>query len=202
MATGFDTTADCSMLAGQIKAAGLDFVGRYLSQNAHKAIGAAEAKALRAAGLAIVLVYEDGPTSASYFSADRGTRDGMRAMQQASLIGAPAGTILYFAVDFDASSAEVANAVTPYFQSVNAAISNPGADQPRYRVGVYGSGAVCMALIEAGLAVKGWRACSRGWRGFSDFPDAAINQSLPATRVGLSVDPDEANGDFGAIPPA
>jgi hypothetical protein len=202
MAKGFDTEANCSHAATKIKAAGYDFVGRYLSRNTAKAIGAAEAHAVTTAGLGVVLVYEDGPTAVGYFSPDRGTSDGLRAAHQASLISAPAGTTIYFAVDYDAAEADLAAAIIPYFQAVAASFQSAVAqNDPQYRIGAYGSGMVCTALARAGLANQGWLSCSRGWQGYAAYTSWSIRQSVPAKICGLSVDPDEATGDYGAIPP-
>lgn len=194
MAKGFDTTANCSDSAAAIAAAGYDFVGRYLSRSSWKVISAAEAAALNGAGLSVVLVYEDGPTANSYFSQDRGTSDGIRAAQQAAAIGAPAGTTLYFAVDYDASAADLAGPITAYFQGI---ASTPTA----FQIGVYGSGATCSAITGAGLAGMGWLACAKGWAGYAGYlPAASIVQGLPTTVLGLSVDPDTGNGTYGGFP--
>jgi Rv2525c-like, glycoside hydrolase-like domain len=194
MAKGFDTTANCSSSAAAIRAAGYDFVGRYLSRSSWKVISAAEAAALTGAGLSVVLVYEDGPTASSYFSGGRGTSDATRAALQATAIGAPAATTLYFAVDYDASAADIAGPITAYFQGIAGAATG-------FQIGVYGSGATCSAITGAGLAGKGWLACSRGWAGHAAYePAASIVQALPATLLGLSVDPDEGNGAYGGFP--
>src|SRR5579863_7327575 len=99
MAKGFDTTENCGPQSANIKAAGYDFIARYLSQSSWKRISANEAGALKTAGLAIVLVYEDGPTGTDYFSNARGQVDATRAAQQAQALGAPAEVAIYFAVD-------------------------------------------------------------------------------------------------------
>jgi hypothetical protein len=195
MAKGFDTRADCTALAVPIQAAGYDFVARYLSIVPSKVIGPAEASALHAAGLLIVLVYEDGPTSADYFTPDRGTKDGLRAAQQASLLTAPGGTIIYFAVDYDAQNDDVAKAITPYFQAVNNALKTFAATGGvQYSAGSYGSGAVCSTLMTAGLVTAGWRSNSTGWSGYGTYSDWSISQSLPDIVLGISVDPDLAVG--------
>lgn len=204
MPTGFDTTSDCSGQIQCIKQAGHAFVGRYLSKFSWKVIAKAEADALRQAGLAIVLVYEDGPTADTYFSFGRGQTDGARAAQQANALGAPPDTTIYFGVDYDASDDDIDGVITQYFQGVASSLRNfAAANNPQYRVGAYGSGATCGAISAAGLASMGWLACSPGWRGHDKYVAWSISQSLPATVCGLSVDPDRAvDGDYGAIPPA
>jgi hypothetical protein len=202
MPKGFDTTENCGAKAGQIRAAGYDFVARYLSRSTWKTIKLAEKQALSAAGLATVLVYEDGPTSSDYFSGARGQVDATRAAQQAATLGAPDNTTIYFAVDYDASDADLSGVITDYFQAANSALSSfAGSGNPRYHVGVYGSGATCVAMTGAGLATQGWLAQATRWRGHGAFTNWAISQGMPATDiVGLSGDPDTAVGNYGAIP--
>ena len=203
MPKGFDTTVNCSSMAADIKNDGYDFVARYLSSHHWKVIMADEAAALASAGLSVVLVYEDNPTAASYFSFGQGESDGRRAAQQASLLGAPATTTIYFGVDYDASDADLAGPITDYFQGVVTSFrSFAAANNPQYRVGVYGSGATCAAMVSAGVTTQGWLAQARRWRGHDKFTEFVINQGMPAVVAGLSVDPDDAIGDYGAMPPA
>jgi Domain of unknown function (DUF1906) len=152
MPTGFDTPADCSGQIPCIRHAGHAFVGRYLSKSSWKVIRKAEADTLRRAGLAIVLVYEDGPTTPSYFSFGRGQMDGARAANQAKVLDAPGNTTIYFAVDYDASEDDIDGVITQYFQGVVSSLRSfaAGGDAD-YRVGVYGSGATCIAMTAAGL---------------------------------------------------
>jgi hypothetical protein len=202
MPKGLDTTRDITQQAKAIKAGNYDFAARYLSQSHWKVIGAAEATAITAAGLGLVLVYEDGPTTSDYFSFGRGQADGARAAQQANLISAPAGTALYFAVDYDASSDDISGVITQYFNGVADALKSfAAANGTGYIAGVYGSGATCGAITDAGLAKLAWLAQSRGWKGHDTYSGWAIRQGMPAVIAGLSVDPDDAIGDYGAILP-
>jgi hypothetical protein len=203
MPKGFDTTVNCTNMAQQIRSSGYDFVGRYLSRHSWKVISPDEADALRQAGLAIVLVYEDDPTSGTYFSSGRGRADATRAAQQAALLGAPEGTAIYFAVDYDATEDDVGGVITQYFQGIIVGLRNfAAANNLQYRVGVYGSGAICAAITAAGLASQGWLADAMGWRGHNTYTGWAISQGLPTEILRMSVDPDNAVGDCGAIPPA
>jgi Domain of unknown function (DUF1906) len=202
MPKGFDTTQDTTPHLAAIKAESYDFAARYLSQSHWKVIDAAEAAAISAAGLELVLVYEDGPTTSDYFSFGRGQADGTRAAQQAGLIGAPTGTVLYFAVDYDASAADISGVITQYFNGVADALKSlAAANGTAYTSGVYGSGATCSAITAAGLASCAWLAQSRGWSGHDTYSGWSIRQATPAIIAGLSVDPDDAIGDYGAIPP-
>jgi hypothetical protein len=200
MATGFDTTEDCTTKAAQIKGAGYDFVIRYLSRSSWKRISPGEAQGLKAAGIAVALVYEDGPTSADYFSNARGQVDATRAAQQAQALGAPDNTAIYFGVDYDASDTDLSGVIIQYFQGVNSGLSSfAGSGNPRYRAGVYGSGATCMAVTGAGLASLGWLAQATGWSGHGAYTGWAISQGMPGSACGMSVDPDTATGDYGGF---
>ena len=197
MISGFDTTANAGNLATLIKAQGYEFVGRYLSKSTWKLISPPEAAALKAAGLGIVLVYEDGPTTATYFSPGRGTSDAGRAISQAGALGAPAGTAVYFTVDYDASAADVAGPITAYFNEIVAAFAS---DASGFVVGAYGSGRTCQTLSAAGLAQYTWRAQSTGWAGYSLPGPWSISQGPATTACTLSVDLDSAAASsYGAM---
>lgn len=196
MASGFDTTANAGQLAHLIKSTGYDFVGRYLSKSTWKLISPQEAAALKAAGLSIVLVYEDGPTSAIYFSSGRGTSDAARSIAQARALGAPRGTAIYFAVDYDASAADVTGPIAAYFKEVAATLA---ADSSGYVVGIYGSGRACQAISTAGSAHFTWRAQSTGWAGYQLSLPWSITQGIATMACTLSVDLDSTGpGSYGA----
>jgi hypothetical protein len=202
MPKGFDTTQDTTSKVSDIKAANYDFVARYLSQSHWKVINPSEANAIAAAGLGLVLVYEDGPTTSSYFSFGRGQADATRAAQQATLVGAPAGSAIYFAVDYDASPGDIGGVITQYFNGVADALKSfAAANGTSYSVGIYGSGASCNGIAGGGLAQYGWLAQSHGWSGYDSYNAWSIRQGMPAVIVGISVDPDDAIGDYGVISP-
>jgi hypothetical protein len=55
--------------------------------------------------------------------------------------------------------------VETYFRKVNTEMKADG----RYKIGVYGSGAVCRAILSKGLAQYCWLAMSEGWPGTRDY---------------------------------
>jgi len=194
---GVDSSSACD--AGSIaclQGKGIGFVGRYYSRMTHiagKVLSPAEAQLLSAANLTIVAVYEDGPTSAAYFSAARGAADANGAMQQAAAVGQPAGSAIYFTVDYDAAPADIAGAISQYFAAVAATIGG------KFQVGVYGSGAVCTAMLNAGSATLAWLAQSTGWTGHAQFNAWAIKQGPEQSVCGLNSDTDVARDDFGGF---
>jgi len=74
----------------------------------------------------------------------------------------PPESAIYFAVDNDASGSDIVGPINEYFRGIAAGFAAAGGDAPDYRVGVYGSGAVCQALMQAGLADYAWLAMSTG----------------------------------------
>ena len=172
------------------------FVGRYYSrttQIAGKKLTQSEAQLILSAGIRLVTVYEDGPTAYSYFSATRGTADATGALQQAAAIGQPAGSAIYFTVDYNAASNEIAGNITAYFQALKQTFNET------YQVGVYGSGSVCAAMKSAGLATYAWLAQSTGWSGYSTFQEWSIKQGAEQSVCGLNSDTDVALNDFGGF---
>ncbi len=195
--TGVDSSSACtSSSVACLQSEGISFVGRYYSRTTHiegKKLTQSEAKLLSDAGLLIVAVYEDGPTSSSYFSAERGAADAAGAIAQASAIGQPERSAIYFTVDYDATTADIAGNITAYFAALNAALSGT------YVTGVYGSGAVCSAILKAGYAQLAWLAQSTGWSGYSQFTAWSIKQGPEQSICGLNSDSDVALEEFGAF---
>jgi len=195
--SGVDSSSACtSSSISCLKANGITFVGRYYSrttQIAGKKLTQSEAELISAAGLELVAVYEDGPTSYSYFSAARGTADATGAMQQAAAVGQPEGSAIYFTVDYDATQSDIEGNITAYFQAIDQTIADA------FAVGVYGSGATCSAILGAGLAEYAWLAQSTGWSGYSEFTEWSIKQGPEKSVCGLNSDTDDAHGDFGSF---
>lgn len=198
-----DTNHDVTPHLDALKALGIKTVIRYISPInplGEKSVKPAEAHAIADAGLRLGLVCEGwGDFAHQGINAAAGERDGGCCHDYAVAVGAPEGACIYFAVDVDANPSQIKNLVLPYFQAVQAAFQDG-----KYRVGVYGSGAVCAAVTDAGLAVLTWLSCSLGWDGSRDYLASkkwAIRQHVPATIAGIDTDPDEANGDIGDFVP-
>jgi hypothetical protein len=193
---GLDAAAACtSSMISCLQQNNIGFLGRYYSSTTHiagKKLTLDEAQIICAGGLQIVTVYEDAPTDYAYFSAARGTSDATAAMQQATAIGQPATSAIYFSVDYDAAPDEVTGNITAYFEAVRSAIAGA------YGIGVYGSGLVCASIIEAGLASYGWLCGSTGYRD-ADYAGWVIKQGLTESLCNASWDTDVAQGDFGAF---
>lgn len=78
----------------------------------------------------------------------QGTRDAVEAINWARFHGFKAGTVIYFAVDYDAMDGEVTSYVIPHFRAVARTIN----ENSQYHVGIYGARNVCQRVVDAGYA--------------------------------------------------
>ncbi len=166
-----------------------------------------EAQSICAQGMNIAVVFQQRQDSAEDFSQSKGFEAGLRAYRYAlNDIGQPAGSAIYFSVDFDASAKEINNVITPYFQGVQQAFNDLSNNAPAYKVGVYGSGATANALRNANLCALVWLAMSSGFRGTKEAIRSGeyhIQQKAPSAKLcGLDLDYNLINNqipDFGAF---
>jgi LysM repeat protein len=168
----------------QIKQKGYGFVMRYLATNgAGKEISAGEAANLRAAGLAIGLVWE---TYVGRPLAGRaaGKADAQAALEQARGVGFPDDKPIYFAVDFDATEAQQ-GVIDEYLRGAAEVL---GAN----RVGVYGGYYIVKRCAQNGSAAYYWQTLA--WSGGQVFDGAHIYQN-GATDFGNGADVDEGRKD-------
>lgn len=198
MGKGIDSNVSLAPHAACLKAAGIDFVCRYLKHTS-SCLTRSEAEALSHAGLYIVTVVEAGfPTSVDYFSKAKGLSDGAWAYRYAhEVIQQPGGSAIYFAVDYDASQTDLAGPIKSYFQGIHEAFG----PNPLYAVGVYGSGATCAYITKNTPTQYSWLTMSKGWRGGHTYKGWNINQLVGANICGVSVDTDETNGHGGGWKP-
>lgn len=201
---GLDTTMELTRHAAALKAQDYDFVLRYYSTNASKNLSLGEARALSQAGLAIGVVWETSGTRAGFFTRAQGLADGAAAFRMArDAIGQPFGSAIYFAVDYDATQADLDGPVSNYFTGVHAALYVAAEGQPSYRVGVYGSGLCCGTLVERGAADVSWLSQSTAFAGSRQYAEQQrydIIQRLPmripgADGIMLDIDPDATHPD-------
>jgi len=194
--TGLDTSTPCDANAVScLESAGYSFVARYYSgtPGAAKNLTAAEAKLISGAGLRLVAVFENASTKAGYFTVARGRKDAAEALAMAASVGQPHGTAIYFTVDYDAASSDISGPITQYMHAVKQGVGS------KYVIGVYGSGNVCTAMLNAGLAQFAWLSQSMGFGGSSTFSRWNIKQGLPLPICGLDSDPDDAHGEYGGF---
>jgi len=183
-ATPLTKTTSKSLAAG-----GMGFVCRYLVPEGYewKRLTRPEAEAITEAGMQIISVFE---TSAGRPAggANAGQADGVAAYKEAQLIGQPAGTTIYFAVDYDAQPAD--------FDNIEAYLRAAGEQIPGYEAGVYGSYDVIEEMARRGAAKRFWQtyAWSRGQKS----QEANIYQYRnDISMAGIGVDLNESFGCEG-----
>jgi hypothetical protein len=207
MKRGISTNRNVASQAACLKHAGIDFVFRYYSETTHqpeKRLTQAESQALSAAGLGVGVIYEDAPTSSAYFSGTRGHQDALNAYSAALSLHQPAGSTIYFAVDYDASKADIAGLVFDYFCGVDRGMRDAGGGSSDYAVGVYGSGASCDFIkTQCSFVRFSWLAESMGWLGSTTYAGWDVKQSMAITDLcGLTPDEyedNQAQDDFGGF---
>jgi hypothetical protein len=197
---GIDCALDCTKRIAAIRGLHAQFVGRYYRQaSSHwPALTSAEAKALSNAGFQIVAVWESASNVLHHFSHATGVDEGTSAYRQAMLVGQPARTPIYFAVDFDCSGPGIAGGVNDYFRGVADGFAAIGGGQSAYDVGVYGSGNTCAWLLSHGRVTYTWLAQSRGWGGYRTFKNWNILQG-PSKSAPFDHDTDQALDTFGGF---
>lgn len=202
---GLDTTVELTRWARALREAhGFDFAVRYYSHNAAKNLSLGEALALSAAGMRIGVVWETYGTHPAYFTRAQGLADAAAAYRYArEVIGQPFGSAIYFAVDYDATQADLDGPVSNYFTGVRAGLYVAGEGQMQYEVGVYGSGLCCATLIEREQAALSWLSQSTGFAGSKAYASAQRYNLIQfrETRLTmddgfvLGIDPDATNPD-------
>lgn len=201
---GLDASERITSIATCIKNAGFAFAIRYYNiKNSTKLptkrLILSEAQALVKAGLQLGVVFQQGGRDPASFNHGTGVRHGEAAHgRAANEIGQPAGSAIYFSVDFDAEVSLVAKGIKDYFKGVREGLAKANGDDPRYAIGVYGSGLVCRKLLEANLVTFTWLSQSTGHSGSKEFAKQKrynLIQFLDKDVCGVNVDPDETNPD-------
>jgi hypothetical protein len=170
-----------------LKDAGVQFICRYLSFDPSKNLTAAEVRAYHGAGIEVVCIWEG-----TALEAEQGTAiaaaDAQRAIALARELGMPPGRPIYFAVDGEATLAEV----RAYFAELSRVVP-----LNHYEVGAYGSVRLVRELFDAGLIRFGWQTYA--WSLGQWEPRAQLRQySNGHTIDGVGVDYDRSvDSDFG-----
>ncbi|TBL75047.1 DUF1906 domain-containing protein [Paenibacillus thalictri] len=189
MSKGFDcATPLTAALARKFKADGYAFVCRYLAPpGSGKRLTAAEAQVCTDAGLYLVSVFERTADRALGGAAN-GAEDGAMALQYAQEVGQPKGSVIYAAVDFDATASNY-NAIEAYLRAFDQQIKG-------YECAVYGEYEVCKAMLDRGVVKKVWQTYA--WSQGARLTGANLYQYQNDIVVnGIGVDLDESNGDAG-----
>lgn len=195
---GIDLPTDASDVLNELKEGRVDFVARYYRapESRWPALSASEAQRLSSLGLKIVAVWEWHSRDPARFSYSSGYSDAMTAYQEARAVGQPAGSAIYFAVDFNAQLLEP---IDEYFRGIAAGLTAASGGNAGYAIGVYGSGAVCDGVKRAGLAQYCWLSNSIAWTNSIGYQDWNIRQSGRLPELSFNHDGDEARDEYGAF---
>lgn len=199
---GFDTNttvtqAVCDAAKNKLHS----FAVRYYASDASnsKVIKKSEAELILSNNLKLVVVFQDTNREAKQFSAALGKSAAIAAANCANAIGQPAGTAIYFAVDFDCGPIAYENNILPHFKAIKDYFT---AQNLQYSVGVYGSGSICSKLKAALNLSYTWLSGSTGWDGSSTYTDYSIKQtSMEQSLGGIIVDFDSSSSamEYGGI---
>ena len=198
--TVIDTNSNCTDKTDVLRAKGVTAVGRYYRiVHPEWALTKAEAQKLSAAGQKLFTVYEDTGHNLT-LTAAQGKADGQNALEQATEVGQPAGTPIYFALEGLPNGYVESDlpAIRKYFNGVQQAIGS------KYELGVYSNGLVCETLLDEDVCGYTWLSASKAFAGTRDFYRSGrwnLAQMTPLDQNwnGLSVDVNEAKADFGAF---
>ena len=195
---GLDLPTNASDVLTELKDGRVDFVARYYREPESRwpPLSASEAQQLSSLGLKIVAVWESHSRKPSHFTYSSGYSDAMEAYPQARAVGQPAGSAIYFAVDFNAQLLEP---IDEYFRGIAAGMAAASGGNGSYAVGVYGSGAVCDELKRGGLAQYCWLSNSIAWTNSIGYQDWNIRQGGRLPELSFNHDGDEARDEYGAF---
>lgn len=171
-----------------MKAADVEFICRYLSNDPTKDLSRAEATAASKAGISCVAVWE---TTTGRPKAGRaaGIEDAKRAAAKAEACGMPNDRPIYFAIDYDAPAGDQA--------VINAYLDGAASVIGRDRVGAYAGYYPLKRCFDAGKITWGWQTYA--WSGGKWDSRAHIQQyKNGVTFDGKNVDYNRSTkADFG-----
>lgn len=180
----------------ELVAAGKHFRLGYLDRP-DSSLTRAQAGALHARGIDVGLIAEWGAQRMAQ-GARAGSADGQRAKRALAALGAPAGTVVYFAADWDAGATHLA-AIDAYLTAAGSALGHA-------RVGVYGGLRVIRHVLKSRSASHFWQTYA--WSGTPTVWAAGthLQQYRNSQRIGgHAVDLDRALvadwGQWHASPP-
>jgi Domain of unknown function (DUF1906). len=113
----------------------------------------------------------------------------------------PSSFLFYFAVDFDATTSQIRNNIVPYFQGVLSVLNSSSKNPNGYKLGVYGSRAVCGYIRGSYSATTRYTfIVDNNWQG--DFDDWNLrqykfNQTLGSGTGQIKVDYVESSSHGG-----
>lgn len=186
-----------------VKNNGYSIIGRYLTNTPNgtldKKIKSGELIRIINAGCKFFPIFQQSGNSYSYFNETQGKTDLYLAFTSAISYKIPKGTVIYFAVDFDATDSQIKNYVLPYFK----ALSKFADEYPSkfYKVGIYGTRNVCQQVLAKGYAITSFVSdMSSGYSGNLGFKmpsewtfDQFAETSISSNGTSVNIDRDSYN---------
>ena len=186
----------------QMQAIGISTIIRYYDHENEtlpgKTLRKAERDLILTNGFKTAVVFQHRNNQFASFTALRGRQDAERSLALAAENSQPKGSAIYFGVDGAWKTPYELTNIVAYFKEVNARFTDSG-----YRVGVYGSGLVCNAMLTNALAELCWLAAPTSWPEYHDYYQTkrwGLVQLPTTTCGGRNVDFNLANGteaDYG-----
>jgi hypothetical protein len=151
-------------------------------------------------GLSVAIVYQHQSHQANRFTTQTGRRDARFCLDRAAEIAQPHGSTIFFGVDSDTHPDE---AIVEYLTAVRGVFDN------RFQIGCYGSGAHCLAALNAGVTNLTWVAEAPAWGGTRQFVNSElwtlyqnktqIEDSPIMSGGGIPIDTNVLNPRFNSI---
>lgn len=200
------TTARISTL----KSNGISIVGRYLTNTPggtlNKKLQEGEAKRIINNDLKLFPIFQQSGNSASYFTENQGKTDIILACDAANSYNIPLRSVIYFAVDFDVTDAQITNYILPYFKGLNEALKSEYNNL--YKIGIYAPRNACQRVLNANYAVTSFVSdMSTGFSGNMGFKmpskwtfDQYANVTIGSGSGSIEIDKDTYNTDSTNLP--
>lgn len=146
-----------------LKNNGYQIVGRYLT-GSNKGLTIEELQIIIEEGLKVFLIYQENGTRKENFTHETGIQNACKAVAAAKQLRIPSGSTIYFAIDFDATDAQVTKYILEYFKGISNTFDGT------YKIGVYGARNICTRVSNAGYATSSFVAdASSGYSGNAGY---------------------------------
>ena len=185
------------------------YIGRYLSGTivggASKALSTTELQVLFNNNIRLFPIHQRSANYADYFTEANAIEDADSAFEYANNLHLQFGAIIYFAVDFDATDAQINSLIIPYFRKLYSRFMT--VSKGRYRVGVYGTRNLCTKVCNAGYAVSSFVSdMSTGFSGNLGFTipenwalDQFATVTISSNGKSIEIDKDGFSGEYLGI---
>lgn len=192
---------------------GYKYIGRYVSGSItgpdgnpiSKALTNQEMRILFANSMGLFPIYQGAANSASYFTIANAKKDGENAATHVKNLNIKLGTIIYFAVDFDAMDNQVTSLIIPYFKQLYSTFMEKS--EGKYRIGIYGTRNTCTRVCDAGYACSSFVSdMSTGYSGNLGYPipknwafDQFANTKISYQGDSFEIDKDAVSGRYSGM---